>query len=215
MIIALPLGILEANCYLVYDGGEGVVVDPGGDPTPLLREIERHHVTIKAILNTHGHFDHTAGNSDLAHLQAPLAIHPADRELLATGGGALWFGFPATPAMAPTLDLVEGVEFAVGKLCLQVIETPGHTPGSICLHIPTAHALLTGDTLFAGGVGRTDLPGGDARALSASLRRLLSLPPETTLYPGHGPTSTLANEKRSNPWLRWIEMRTTSGDTSR
>lgn len=209
MIIQLPLGILEANCYLVYDAdnGNGIVVDPGGDVAPLLREIEQRRVTVKAILNTHGHFDHSAGNIDLAHLHVPLAIHPADRELLAAGGGAAWFGFPPVPAVQPTLDLTAGFELAVGKLHGHVLETPGHTPGSVCLYIPEENALLTGDTLFAGSVGRTDLPGGDPRALTESLKRLLTLPPETVIYPGHGPLSTLAQEKRNNPWLKWIAAR--------
>ncbi len=209
MIVQIPLGMLEANCYLVYDedSGNGVVVDPGGDAAPLLREIEQRRVTVTAILNTHGHFDHSAGNIDLGHLNVPLAIHPADRELLAEGGGAAWFGLPEVPAMQPTLDLTEGFELAVGKLRLHVVETPGHTPGSVSLYIAEERALLTGDTLFAGGIGRTDLPGGNPRALTESLKRLLTLPPETVIYPGHGPTSTLAQERRSNPWLRWIDAR--------
>jgi hydroxyacylglutathione hydrolase len=209
MIVQIPLGILEANCYLVYDevSSEGVIVDPGGDTTPLRRDIERRHVEIKAILNTHGHFDHSAGNAELASFNVPLAIHPDDRDLLAEGGGAAWFGFPAGPAIQPTITLTEGFNYTVGNLCLRVLETPGHTPGSVCFYIPEENALLTGDTLFAGGIGRSDLPGGDPRVLTASLTRLLTLPPETTIYPGHGPTSTLAYEKRHNPWLRLIAAR--------
>lgn len=209
MIIQIPLGILEANCYLVYDeaSGEGVIIDPGGDTTPLRQEIERHRVTIKAILNTHGHFDHSAGNAELASFGVPLGIHPDDHDLLMEGGGAAWFGFPTVPTMQPTIALTEGFEYPVGNLCLRVLETPGHTPGSICLYSPEENALLTGDTLFADGIGRTDLPGGDPRVMTASLARLLTLPPETTIYPGHGPTSTLAQEKRRNPWLKWIIAR--------
>lgn len=206
MIVQIPLGILEANCYLVYDevSGAGVIVDPGGDTTPLRREVEQRNVTIKAILNTHGHFDHSAGNAELASFDVPLGIHPADRDLLAEGGGAAWFGFPAVPTMQPTIALTEGFEYPVGNLHLHVITTPGHTPGSVCLYIREENALLTGDTLFASGIGRTDLPGGDPRALTVSLTRLLAFPPATIIYPGHGPTSTLAQEKRHNPWLRWI-----------
>jgi len=209
MIVQIPLGILEANCYLVYDkaSDEGVIVDPGGDTTPLLKEIEQRGVTIKAILNTHGHFDHSAGNAELASFDVPLGIHPDDHDLLAEGGGAAWFGFPPVPAMQPTIALTEGFEYMVGNLRLRVLTTPGHTPGSVCLYIPEENALLTGDTLFASGVGRTDLPGGDPRALTESLKRLLALPPETIIYPGHGPMSTLAQEKRHNPWLKWIAAR--------
>ncbi|MGC9393839.1 MAG: MBL fold metallo-hydrolase [Anaerolineae bacterium] len=209
MIVQIPLGILEANCYLVYDeaSGEGVIVDPGGDTTPLRREIEQRHVKIQAILNTHGHFDHSAGNAELASFNVPLGIHPDDRDLLAEGGGAAWFGFPKVPTMHPSIELTEGFEYAVGNLRLHTLTTPGHTPGSVCFYIREENALLTGDTLFAGGIGRSDLPGGDPRALTASLTRLLTLPPETIIYPGHGPTSTLAHEKRDNPWLRLIATR--------
>ena len=209
MIVQIPLGLLEANCYLVYDeaSGEGVIVDPGGDTAPLRREIEQRGVNIKAILNTHGHFDHSAGNAELASFNVPLSIHPDDRDLLAEGGGAAWFGFPEVPTMQPTIELTEGFEYTVGNLRLRVLVTPGHTPGSVCLYIPEENVLLTGDTLFAGGIGRSDLPGGDPRALTASLTRLLTLPPETVIYPGHGPTSTLAHEKRHNPWLRLITVR--------
>lgn len=209
MIVQIPLGILEANCYLVYDeaSGEGVIVDPGGDTTPLRREIEQRHVKIQAILNTHGHFDHSAGNAELASFNVPLGIHPDDRDLLAEGGGAAWFGFPKVPTMHPSIELTEGFEYAVGDLRLHTLTTPGHTPGSVCFYIREENALLTGDTLFAGGIGRSDLPGGDPRALTASLTRLLTLPPETIIYPGHGPTSTLAHEKHNNPWLRLIATR--------
>ncbi len=209
MIVQIPLGILEANCYLVYDeaSGAGVIVDPGGDTRPLRQEINRRGVSIKAILNTHGHFDHCAGNAELGSFEVPLGIHPADQDLLAEGGGAAWFGFPTVPTMQPTLILTEGFEYPVGSLRLRVLETPGHTPGSICLYSSEENALLTGDTLFAGSIGRTDLPGGDPRALTASLTRLLTLPPETIIYPGHGPTSTLAQERHHNPWLRFIAAR--------
>jgi hydroxyacylglutathione hydrolase len=209
MIVQIPLGILEANCYLVYDeaGGEGVVVDPGGDTTALRREIERRHVTLTAILNTHGHFDHSAGNAELASFNVPLGIHPNDCDLLAEGGGAAWFDFPQAPPMQPGIMLTEGFEYAAGRLRLRVLETPGHTPGSVCFYIAEENALLTGDTLFAGGIGRSDLPGGDPRTLTTSLTRLLTLPTETVIYPGHGPTSTLAHEKRHNPWLKLIANR--------
>ena len=209
MIVQIPLGILEANCYLVYDeaSGEGVIVDPGGDTTALRREIEQRGVKVKAILNTHGHFDHSAGNAELASLDIPLGIHPEDHDLLTEGGGAAWFGMPEVPTMQPSIALTEGFEHTVGNLRLRVLETPGHTPGSVCFYIPEENALLTGDTLFAGGIGRSDLPGGEPRALTESLARLLTFPPETIIYPGHGPVSTLAQEKRQNPWLKWIAAR--------
>ena len=206
MIISSAIGIIHTNCYLVYDedGGAGVIVDPGGDPAPLLKEIEKRKVNVRAIFITHAHFDHIAGNACLEALNAPFALHPADRDMLVEGGGAAWFGLPFVPSPLPTLDLTDGRILEVGRLHFRVIHTPGHTPGSVCLYVPEENALLTGDTLFAGSVGRTDLPAGDARALTASLKRLLTLPPETVIYPGHGPTSTLGEERRSNPWLRMV-----------
>ena len=209
MIVKLPIGILESNCYLVYDdeSGDGVVVDPGGDTTPLLKEIEERGVKIHTILNTHGHFDHTVGNASLQSLDAPLALQPADRDLLADGGGATWFGFAYAPSPPPTIELTDGFVLKVGQLHIQVLATPGHTPGSVCFYIPEEQALITGDTLFAGSVGRTDLPGGDPRALTQSLKRLLALPPQTIVYPGHGPSSTMDRERQHNPWLKWIKER--------
>jgi len=204
MIITLPLGVLQANCYLLYDEEplSGVVIDPGGDTASLEREIDARGVAVQAILNTHGHFDHVGGNAHLARLDAPLGIHPADRALLEAGGGAAWFDVAYEPSPSPAIALTDGQTLAFGSLRLEVIHTPGHTPGSVCLHVPREGALFTGDTLFAGSVGRTDLPGGDARALTASLKRLLALSEDTVIYPGHGPASTLQKELRVNPWLK-------------
>lgn len=210
MIVGLPIGLVESNCYLVYDESldhtatpNGAVVDPGGDVQPLLDEIARRGVRLGYLLNTHGHFDHIAANAQLrAAFPAPLGLHPADRALLAAGGGAAMFGLTYINSPAPDVDLYDGLILQIGKLRLEVLHTPGHTPGSVCFYCPEERALLTGDTLFAGSVGRTDLPGGDARQLSASLRRLLALPPETRILPGHGPESTLEVERRTNPWLR-------------
>ncbi|NBD35445.1 MAG: MBL fold metallo-hydrolase [Chloroflexi bacterium] len=206
MIMSLPIGILQSNCCLVYDKTtrDGAIVDPGGDTAPLMKEIEERGIEVRYIINTHGHFDHVAANGALQSLDAPLALHPADRDLLAEGGGASWFDLAYVPSPAPDIDLHDGQVLTVGELHLHVVHTPGHTPGSICLYIPEDGALITGDTLFAGSVGRTDLPQGNPRALTESLKKLLALdyPPETKIYPGHGPTSTLARERQRNPWLR-------------
>ncbi len=222
MIVQLPIGILQSNCYLVYDevGREGIIADPGANAAALLKEIKQRDLQIRYILNTHGHFDHIIGNAQLvAELNVPLGIHPDDQSLLSKGGGAAYFGMGSVNSPSATLALTDGFTLQIGKLNLQVIHTPGHTPGSVCFFVsedtdvvrppsgPTdvssPHSLITGDTLFAGSVGRTDLPGGNAQTLTKSLNRLLALPPETRIYPGHGPTSTLAQEQRSNPWLKW------------
>lgn len=205
MIIRLPIGILESNGYLACDeiSRQGVVIDPGGDLTSLQVEIQRREIQVRYILNTHGHFDHIAANAGLiAALIVPLGLHPADRELLLAGGGAAWYGQAYVPSPPPTLDLEDGLVLKTGALHIEVIHTPGHTPGSVCFYIPQDGALITGDTLFAGSVGRADLPGGNARELAQSLRRLLAFPETTRIYPGHGPSSTLAQEKRYNPWLQ-------------
>jgi glyoxylase-like metal-dependent hydrolase (beta-lactamase superfamily II) len=222
MIIQLPIGMLQSNCYLVYDENhhEGVIVDPGANAAALLEETQQRDLQIRYILNTHGHFDHIVGNAQLiAELDVPLGIHPADRDLLSQGGGAAYFGMGAVASPRATLELTDEFTLQIGEVNLQVIHTPGHTPGSVCFYISkntdvatstsnqadtsNSTGLITGDTLFAGSVGRTDLPGGNAQTLTRSLNRLLTLPPETVIYPGHGPTSTLAREQRINPWLKW------------
>ncbi len=205
MIIGLPTGLVNSNIYLVYDEAQrdGIIVDTGGDHQPVTEEIVRRRLKIRYILNTHGHFDHIAANAPLkAVYGVPLGIHPADRKLLLAGGGAALFGLAHIPSPPPDLKLTDDLILQVGEWELQVIHTPGHTPGSVCFYLPAERALLTGDTLFAGSVGRTDLPGGNAQQLTASLRRLLELPPETLIYPGHGRQSTLARELRENPWLQ-------------
>lgn len=205
MILRLPVGLLESNTYVVYDAASrrALIVDPGGEAAPLLALIAEHSLEVEAVLNTHGHFDHSAANARLCTaLGVPLGLHPADASLLSEGGGATWFEIPYEASPRPTLWLEDGQVLKVGNLTVQVIHTPGHTPGSVCLYIPEDEALITGDTLFAGSVGRTDFPGGSARDLTASLKKLIQLPRSTRIYPGHGEESTLAEECRFNPWLR-------------
>ncbi len=206
MIITLPVGIMQSNCYVVYDkeSSQGYIIDPGGDSQPVLEVIENHQIKVQSILNTHGHFDHIAGNADLASLNVPYAIHPQDRDLLRKGGGAAWFGMAYSPPPEAAIDLSDGDILNAGKLQLHVIHTPGHTPGSVCFYIPGEKALISGDTLFAGSVGRADLPGGNAHVLMESLQRLLDLPAETVVYPGHGPATTLERERQNNPWIRQL-----------
>ncbi len=211
MIISLPIGMVDSNCYLIYDENDtatpGAVIDPGGELQPLLTEITQRNVRLHFILNTHGHFDHIAANAQLkAAFPVPIGLHPADRELLIGGGGAAMFGLLILNSPSPELELRDGLTLEIGRLHLQVLHTPGHTPGSICVYCPQENALFTGDTLFAGSVGRTDLAGGDSRQLTASLRRLLTLPHETLILPGHGPTSSLGQERRFNPWLRRLSV---------
>jgi glyoxylase-like metal-dependent hydrolase (beta-lactamase superfamily II) len=195
----LVLGAIDTNCWLAEDGegGATLVVDPAGDPDRLLEALQ--DATVETIVLTHGHFDHLGAVRALMEATgAPLAIHRLDADMAADPSRNL-ASLANVEDCAPEPDVVleDGDEVSVGLLRLKVIHTPGHTPGSICLYAP-GH-LFSGDTLFAGSVGRTDLPEGDARALQASIRdRLAQLPDDTAVYPGHGPESTIASERKRN-----------------
>jgi hydroxyacylglutathione hydrolase len=206
IIAALPVGLIQTNCYVVgcEETKEGAVIDPGGDPERILAEVERLGLTLKYVLNTHAHFDHTYANRAIvAATGAPLALHPEDRRLLLSSGGAAAFGLQADPSPPPDLELHDGDELEVGKLRFQVLHTPGHTPGHVCFYEPEEGVLFDGDVLFYRGVGRTDLEGGSWQQLMNSIRRVLfALPDGTVVYSGHGPATTIGEEKRLNPWLR-------------
>lgn len=207
MIVAtLPVGMIQTNCYLVgcEETLEGVVIDPGGHPQRILAEVERHGLTIKYVLNTHAHFDHTDANAAIVEATgAPLALHPLERPLLQASGGAALFGLQADPSPPPDLELHDGDELEVGKLRFQVLHTPGHTPGHVCFYESAEGVLFDGDVLFYRGIGRTDLQGGSWQQLMGSIQRVLfALPDETVVYSGHGPATTIGDEKQHNPWLR-------------
>lgn len=206
ILAALPVGLIQTNCYIVgcEETKEGAVIDPGGHPERILAEVERHGLALKYVLNTHAHFDHTYANRAIvAATGVPLALHPADRRLLLSSAGAADFGLPAEPSPPPDLELQDGDELEVGKLRFQVLHTPGHTPGHVCFYEPEEGVLFDGDVLFYRGVGRTDLAGGNWQQLMNSIRRVLfALPDETVVYSGHGPATTIGEEKQLNPWLR-------------
>ena len=206
MIIAtLPVGLIQTNCYVVgcEETKEGLVIDPGGHPERILAEVDRRGLTIKYVLNTHAHFDHSDANGAVVDATgAPLALHPEDRPLLAASGGAVLFGLQADPSPAPDLDLHDGDKLEVGTLCFRVLHTPGHTPGHVCFYEADEGALFDGDVLFYRGVGRSDLPGGSWQELESSIKdTLFALPDETVVYSGHGQPTTIGEEKRLNPWL--------------
>lgn len=201
-VTLIPAGIYGVNCYLVSDPEtrEAVVIDPGGNVSDILAAAEGLRVT--AIINTHGHFDHIGGDAELRTATgAPLLIHGDDAELLTDArlNYSQTVGTRVEDLVADRL-LRGGDEVTFGNEALTVIHTPGHTRGCICLLAETD--LFTGDTLFAGSVGRTDLYGGDPTALRASLCELLPLPDDLRVHPGHGPETTLGQEKRRNPYLK-------------
>jgi len=198
------VGALETNCYLVYceETRACAVIDPGADPEKIISTIADLELKPAIVLNTHGHVDHIGGNSDIVRKYAvPLAMHAADTGMLQVSDYielSLLLGARNSPP--PDRLLAEGEEVAFGRVSLRVIHIPGHTPGSI--GFVAGGVLFSGDTLFCGGVGRTDLPGGSWKDLERSIReRILTLPEETIVLPGHGPWTTVEQERSSNPFL--------------
>jgi len=197
-------GPWQANAYLVWDGTspDALVVDPGmGAAAVLVDRITANGLRLHVIADSHGHIDHIFDNEALRRAsQAPIAIHPNDAPRL---GGQNAYGFNIEASHAER-DLREGEQLRIGELVFDVLHTPGHTEGSVCLYEERAGLLLAGDVLFAGSYGRTDLPGGDDRAMVASLTRLAAeLPAGTRVLPGHGPETTIAREL---PWLQRIAL---------
>lgn len=179
------------------------MIDPGEEAERILAEINNLGLTIKYILNTHAHFDHILANGPLVNATgAPLAIHPLDLPLLRQNGGAGLFGLDASPGPEPDLLLAEGDTLSFGTHTFQVLFTPGHTLGHVSFYEANAGIIFDGDVLFAGGIGRTDLPGGDYETLIASINdKLMVLPDETVVCSGHGPVTTIGRERAGNPWL--------------
>lgn len=193
VIETFPLGSYQTNCYLLRqaDSSHCVLIDPGYTPEFLLSRLEENALTLDAILLTHGHFDHVGGVRELAaETGCRVYIHPEDLSLPPMFTAGRLYYTDTYPE--------DGTVTAAG-LTFRVLHTPGHTPGSVCLRL--GDALFCGDTLFAGSCGRTDLPGGSRRAMTASLKRLAEIPENLTLYPGHGAASMLDTEKNYNPYL--------------
>jgi hydroxyacylglutathione hydrolase len=203
----LPVGALQCNCSILGDesSGEAIVVDPGDEIQRIRQILERHHLTVKQIIITHAHIDHIAGAAKLKALTgAPVLYNPNDLPLVKMMDmQAGWLGIPTPEVQPPDDALEDGRVISITGLSGQILHTPGHTEGSVCLHIPEQNLLIAGDTLFAGSVGRTDLPGGDGRTLIRSIHsKLMTLPEETIVVPGHGPNTTIGGEKENNPILQ-------------
>lgn len=201
---SVVVGPLMVNCYVLgcESSREGVVVDPGDDTDRILEAVSRHGLKVVAVINTHGHFDHTGGNQRIVtETGAGLLIHELDAPMLARAvDTAAMFGLTAENSPPPSRFLTEGEFVAFGEYRLRVLHTPGHTLGGCSLHLEGM--VFTGDTLFADSVGRTDFPGGSSVALGKSIReKLLILPDDTIVYPGHGPSTTIGRERKHNPYL--------------
>jgi glyoxylase-like metal-dependent hydrolase (beta-lactamase superfamily II) len=206
-VIQLPLGPLQTNCYLMACTAtqQAAVVDPAWDGRAILAQATSRGWSISHILLTHSHFDHVGGLAELKELTgAPIYAHPDAGPMLAraTAAAALWGIHVDAPPPADQ-PLAEGDVLAIGELRPLVLFTPGHAPGHVCFHLPDDGVLFDGDVLFQGSIGRTDLPGGDIDLLMSSIRdKLLPLPDETAVLSGHGPATTIGNERRHNPFLQ-------------
>lgn len=202
----IPVGRLLSNSYLLYDLElrEGIIIDAGDDVWRIIKAVNDCDVEIKGIYLTHGHFDHVLGVRDLKEeLRCGFYIHESDAVILSrTPDDAKYFlGIETDPPPKPDGWVVDGQILRVGYHNVRVIHTPGHTPGSVCYL--AEEMIFTGDTLFAGSIGRTDLPGGNLQNLLSSISvKILSLPDHYVVYPGHGPSSTIGAERMLNPFLR-------------
>ncbi|MGM0453194.1 MAG: MBL fold metallo-hydrolase [Thermodesulfobacteriota bacterium] len=201
----LALGPIMANCYILGCDRtkEAAVIDPGDEPDRVLMALAEEKLTVKYILNTHGHFDHVGGNNRMKKATgAELIIHADDAPMLdSLNTAASAFGLSAENSPPPDRTVDEGDALTFGDITLKVIHTPGHSPGGISFH--SDGMVFVGDALFAGSIGRTDFPGGDFNTLIASIKnKLFALGDDTKVYTGHGPTTTIAQEKQGNPFLR-------------
>lgn len=203
----LPVGMLQCNCSIFGDEStrEAIVIDPGDEVEEIERVLHKHRLKVKAIVVTHAHIDHVAGAKKLKEkTKAPVYMNANDADLLAAlDEQARWLGVPMPERVEVDIDARDSVSLRLGESDFHVIDTPGHTQGSISLYIPHESKLIAGDTLFRDSIGRTDLPGGNSRQILSSIKtRLLVLPEETVVFPGHGPSTTIGRETQRNPFVR-------------
>ncbi len=202
----LPVGPLQCNCSIIGDEAtrEAMVIDPGDDIEDIQALIRKHNLQVKQIVITHAHIDHVGGAMKLrAATGAPILLNQNDYALLKMlDVQATWVGMPAPGKVEIDRSVAAGETVAAGSHTAQILHTPGHTEGSICLYFAPEKTLIAGDTLFAGSIGRTDLPGGSAQKIMRSLHdTVLALPDETVVIPGHGELTTIGEERESNPFL--------------
>ena len=203
----LPVGMLQCNCSIFGDeqSREAIVIDPGDDIAKITEILDQHGLTVKAIVITHAHIDHIGGAAKLKELTgAPVYMNSNDAELYAhLDTQATWLGIKPPSRTEIDSEAREGDRLLLGSAAFQIIDTPGHTQGSISIWIPEENKLIAGDTLFRDSIGRTDLPGGNPRQILRSIHdKLLALPETAVVVPGHGPNTTIGREKERNPFLQ-------------
>jgi hydroxyacylglutathione hydrolase len=201
-IKTLHVGIFEVNCYIIWGPErQALVIDPGSDSKKILQLLDKKQLTVSAYLLTHGHMDHVSGVAPLLKERpAPVALHADDQAWIFSEENAFPPHYPVPVTFPIERTLTDGQEASDAGMDYRIIATPGHTPGGVCILM--GDALFTGDTLFAGSAGRTDLYGGSARTLQESLKKLTLLDDAIRVFPGHGPSSTIAREKKTNFFLR-------------
>ena len=210
-IVTLPIGVYVSNCSLVWEDPAKIwIIDPGSEAERILAEIKRNRLTgCSQIILTHGHFDHISSVNEIleAFPGVPVHLHPADLKMAFSPLNSVPFCYPQTrkPETLVT-DLTDGALLSADGMSMEVIHTPGHTPGSCCLYFREEKVLFSGDTLFQGSIGRTDFPGGSMSEMSRSLNRLKELPDDLKVIPGHGGVTTIGAEKRENPYLTYPDF---------
>lgn len=204
-VIPIVVGAFQVNCYLVAsDSGKALVVDPGDDAGIIGSTLRQNRLTVAAYLITHGHMDHVGGLAEMIRtFPAPVVMHPADAAWAFSKANEMlpYYEAPEHPGNIDRHAAADDIHHD-GGFTYTVIATPGHSPGGVCYHFPAEKTLFSGDTLFSGSVGRTDLKGSDEEMMQQSLQRLIQLPDDTVVYPGHGPRTTIGREKRANPFLK-------------
>jgi hydroxyacylglutathione hydrolase len=213
IIETFPVGVLQCNCTVLgcEETRRALVIDPGDDPQLILSTLQRLDLTCEALLHTHAHLDHVGATERIsAATGARVLLHQEDQFLYdMVEMQARMFGFPVPGTLPVDRHVTDGEEMLIGRIRGEILHTPGHTPGSLCLSVPKSGTLdeesrlFAGDTLFLGSIGRTDLWGGDMDAILRSIQqRLMALPDETVVVPGHGPITTIGHERRTNPFLQ-------------